>query len=482
MNWLRKQALEKPDKKFINDLTFRDVSERVSLLSVRLLPHVKKQKRVALLSNNSEQMVLFFLALQLLQKEVLMLNTRLTAEEIGIQVKTLDIQLVLSQDGLATVNFSQSFPAEVKTFSDVVGDDVTDDVKADAAEQDDSEACSEFDPAADYNPEQIAVIMNTSATTGEFKSVPLRWKQFAAHVKASQKSLGVTEEDNWLMILPLYHISALTILLRSLYNGTAVTLLESFREEETLNLVQEGQVNMLSVVPTMLNRIIDRIDRHCLRVVLIGGEFIPRPLVEKCMVRQIPIYKTYGMTETTSQSATFSVLQYPDKLDSVGFPLDSVEILIKNPGPDGSGEVLIQSPMVMDGYLGRETISGFFPTEDIGYLDPDGFLYILDRRKNMIISGGENIYPREIENILYAHPGIKECAVIGRKDPKWGQVPVLFAVSLLNEEEIRDYLSPRLARYKLPSEIIFLAELPRNATGKVRHKALEDMLAEGGSP
>ncbi|NBJ16162.1 MAG: o-succinylbenzoate--CoA ligase [Dehalobacter sp. 4CP] len=481
MNWLKRQALEKPDKKFINGLTFRDVFERVSLLSVRLLPHVKKQKRVALLSNNSEQMVLFFLALQLLQKEVLMLNTRLTAEEIGIQVKTLDIQLILAQDDLAAVNFSQSFPAGVKSFSDVVGDDVTDGVKA-VAEQNASEACSEFDPAADLNPEQIAVIMNTSATTGEFKSVPLRWKQFAAHVKASQKSLGVTEEDNWLMILPLYHISALMILLRSLYNGTAVTLLESFREEETLNLVQEGQVNMMSVVPTMLNRIIDRIDRHCLRVVLIGGEFIPRPLVKKCMVRQIPIYKTYGMTETASQSATFSVLQYPDKLDSVGLPLDSVEILIKNPGPDGSGEVLIQSPMVMDGYLGRETISGFFPTEDIGYLDPDGFLYILDRRKNMIISGGENIYPREIENILYAHPGIKECAVIGRKDPKWGQVPVLFAVSSLNEEEIRDYLSPRLARYKLPSEIIFLAELPRNAMGKVRHKALEDMLAGGGNP
>ena len=210
--------------------------------------------------------------------------------------------------------------------------------------------------------------MNTSATSGEFKSVPLRWKQFSAHVKASQKSIGITTMDNWLLVLPMYHISGLTILMRSLYNGTQITILEKFDEEKVLILIETGIINIISIVPTMLNRIVEKIKKHKLRVVLIGGEFIPKVLVEKSIKKNIPLYKTYGMTETTSQSTTFSVLDYPEKIDSVGIPLENVNICIANPDKDGIGEVLINSPMLMDGYLGKEDISGYFNTEDVGYI------------------------------------------------------------------------------------------------------------------
>lgn len=129
----------------------------------------------------------------------------------------------------------------------------------------------------------------------------------------------------------------------------------------------------------------------------------------------------------------------------------------------------------MDGYLGQETISGFFHTEDIGYLDQEGFLYILDRRKNIIISGGENIYPQEIENILYAHPQISECAVVGMKDAKWGKIPVLYVVSSLDEQAILNYLSKRIAKYKIPKKIFYLDELPKNPAGKILKKDLAEI-------
>ncbi|EHJ01052.1 2-succinylbenzoate--CoA ligase [Clostridium sp. DL-VIII] len=443
MNWLRKHNIKNPNKKFINDLTFGEVYERVIELTQKLSAYVKDEKRVAIYSNNSVDMALFFLAFQFLEKEVLMLNVRLTDEEIRIQLDSLEIRTVFSYDN-KFISFHQVYQSKK----------------------------NESGLSEDFDKESTAVIMNTSATTGKVKSVPLKWKQLYNHVKASQEALGVTQEDNWLVTLPMYHVSGLTILLRSLYNGTQLTILEQFNEERVIGLIEEGNINMLSIVPTMLNRIIDKIEKHKLRVVLLGGEFIPKALVEKGILRSIPIYKTYGMTETTSQSTTFSVLEYPEKIDSVGLPLKNVKIFIKNSDKKGVGEVYIKSPMLMDGYIGKEEIRGYFNTEDVGYIDDDGFLFILERRKNIIISGGENIYPREIENILYNHPKVKECAVIGKKDEKWGQVPVLYVVSSLRRDEILEYLSNKLARYKLPKEIIYLNELPKNAVGKILKKNL----------
>lgn len=446
MNWLRKHSLEKTDKKFINNLTFEEVYEQVTDLSKKLYSYIKNEKRVAIYSNNSVDMALFFLALQYLEKEVLMINTRLTDEEIAKQLKTLNIEIVFSCNN-KFISFNQVYKSEKQ------------DIKL----------------VDEFNEEKIAVIMNTSATTGEFKSVPIRWKQLYSHVKASQESIGLTDEDNWLIVLPMYHIGGLAILIRSLYNGTQITILEKFDEEQVIKLIESSRINMISVVPTMLNKIVDQIEKHNLRVVLVGGEFIPKPLVEKSIIKNIPIYKTYGMTETTSQSTTFSVLKYKDKIDSVGLPLGGADVRIKDPDEKGIGEVQIKSPMLMDGYIGKKNISDYFNTEDVGYIDEDGYIYILDRRKNIIISGGENIYPKEIENILYAHPKIIECAVVGKKDKRWGQVPVIYVVSSLDEDTILSYLSGKISKYKIPKKINCLDELPKNASGKILKKNLKEV-------
>ena len=326
----------------------------------------------------------------------------------------------------------------------------------------------------EWNPSDSAVfcIINTSATTGKFKSVPVRWSQIEAHVKASAKVLGVEEEDNWLVVLPMFHVSGLSIILRTLYNGTRATIREKFSEQVVLEALDTEDVTIVSLVPTVLQRIVERIQSPTLRAILLGGEFIPMPLLQECVQRNLPVYKTYGMSETFAQSTTFSVQDYPNKLASVGYPLEGVTIDIRNPDEEGVGEVWLSSPMLMRGYLDKEPIQGAFNTDDIGYVDDDGFLYLLNRRKDIIISGGENIYPKEIEDVLYGMDSILECAVIPVSDPKWGQVPVLCVVTNCSEEDISQYLLSRLAKYKVPKQIIYFDALPKNSMGKILRQEL----------
>lgn len=245
---------------------------------------------------------------------------------------------------------------------------------------------------------------------------------------------------------------------------------------------------MMSLVPTILQRLEPRIVHHQLRVILLGGEFIPRPLVDACVAKELPIYKTYGMTETFSQSVTMSVLDNLDKIDSVGTPLPGMKVHIVNPDIDGIGEIHLNGPMLMTGYIGKEPIHGDFNTDDIGYIDDEGYLYILNRRTDLIISGGENIYPKEIEDLLYAHELVKECAVLPMTDLKWGQVPVLF-VALQNKyvgesahtilSELYQYMLGRLAKYKVPKRIHILDRLPRNGTGKIVRRELQELAEQG---
>jgi len=454
----------------MNNYTYQDIYSAVVNVATRL--QTLSDTRIAIVSDNSVTMAVYLLAAMLVRKEVLLLNVHLTAGEIEKQLCELHITTVLHSDKRRTQIPASVIAIEFESVEAMLRDIAEDTFDWTFAEHD------------------IAAIMNTSATTGQFKSVPLRWGQIRAHVEASQEVLGKTEQDNWLMVLPLFHVSGLSILMRSLYNGTAMTIMESYDEEQVLQYIHDGRINMMSLVPTILKNLEPRITHHQLRVILLGGEFIPRPLVDACVVKQLPIYKTYGMTETFSQSVTMPVLSNLNKLDSVGKPLPRMTVHIVNPDVDGVGEIHLNGPMVMSGYINCEPIHGDFNTDDMGYLDEDGFLYILNRRTDLIISGGENIYPKEIEDTVYAMQGVKECAVIPVADTKWGQVPALF-VAFDNLDElgadlkiiVRDYISSKLAKYKVPKYITIMDALPRNGTGKIMRKSLAshlDMTASNG--
>lgn len=470
MEWLRYGKQYYPNRICMNNYTYQDIYRAVVNVAMRL--QTLADTRIAIVSDNSVTMAVYLLAAMLVRKEVLLLNVHLTAGEIENQLCQLHITTVLH-----SAKRCGQVPKSVTSMEFESMESMLHNGEKDI-----------FDWIVNDN--DIAAIMNTSATTGQFKSVPLRWRQIKAHVQASQEVLGRSEQDNWLMVLPLFHVSGLSILMRSLYNGTAMTIMESYDEEQVLQCIHDGRINMMSLVPTILKNLEPRIIHHQLRVILLGGEFIPRPLVDACVEKQLPIYKTYGMTETFSQSVTMPVLLNLNKLDSVGKPLPGMTVHIVNPDVDGVGEIHLNGPMVMRGYINREPIHGDFNTDDMGYVDEDGFLYILNRRTDLIISGGENIYPKEIEDTVYAMQGVKECAVIPVADTKWGQVPALFvafddidALGTDSKMIVRDYISSKLAKYKVPKYITIMDALPRNGTGKIMRKSLAahlDMTASNG--
>lgn len=466
MEWLRYGAQHYPNRKCINEYTYNDIYRGVLHVARNLL--TLDASRVAILSDNSVTMAMYVLAAMLVHKEVLLLNVHLKPKEIENQ---------LDQLGVTTVIHSKERRNQLSNFVDSKASnsivtnefEALEDILSDLAVED------SFDWV--FVDTDIAAIMNTSATTGQFKSVPLRWGQIKAHVQASHEVLGKTEQDNWLMVLPLFHVSGLSILMRSLYNGTAITILPKYDEAQVLKLIESEQINMMSLVPTILTQLEPHITHHALRVILLGGEFIPMALIEACEKKSLPIYKTYGMTETFSQSVTFSVLEYPHKRESVGKPLPGMQVRIDNPDTDGVGEIHLTGPMVMTGYINKETIDGDFNTDDIGYIDEEGFVYILNRRKDLIISGGENIYPKELEDLVYTLPSVKECAVVPVPDTKWGQVPALFVAfhdgKSLPPEDIIVFMKDSLAKYKIPKYVKVLTALPRNGTGKILRNELK---------
>ena len=452
MDWLRYGAEHYPNRICINEYTYNDIYRGVVHVARNLEP--LQVSRIAILSDNSVTMAIYVLATMVVHKELLLLNVHLKPKEIKNQLAQLDVTTVLHsierRDQLPNSISTIVFESLESILSDLTPEDT-------------------FDWT--FKDSDVAAIMNTSATTGQFKSVPLRWGQIRAHVQASKEVLGKTEQDNWLMVLPLFHVSGLSILMRSLYNGTAVTILPKYDEAQVFKLIESENINMMSLVPTILTQLEPSISRHKLRVILLGGEFIPMALIDACEKKSLPIYKTYGMTETFSQSVTFSVLDYPHKRDSVGRPLPGMQVRIDNPDKDGVGEIHLTGPMVMTGYINREPIDGDLNTDDIGYVDEDGFVYILNRRKDLIISGGENIYPKELEDLVYTLPSVKECAVVPVPDTKWGQVPALFVAfhdgESMTSDEILSFMTNSLAKYKIPKYVKILPALPRNGTGKI---------------
>ena len=452
MDWLRYGAEHYPNRICINEYTYNDIYRGVVHVARKLEP--LQASRIAILSDNSVMMAIYVLATMVVHKELLLLNVHLKPKEIENQLAQLDVTTVLH-----SVERREQLPNSISTIVFESLERILSDEEADDT----------FDWT--FEDRDIAVIMNTSATTGQFKSVPLRWGQIRAHVQASKEVLGKTEQDNWLMVLPLFHVSGLSILLRSLYNGTAVTILPKYDKAQVLKLIESENINMMSLVPTILTQLEPSIIHHNLRVILLGGEFIPMALIDACEKKSLPIYKTYGMTETFSQSVTFSVLDYPHKRDSVGKPLPGMQVRIDKPDADGGGEIHLTGPMVMTGYIDKEPIDGDLNTDDIGYVDEDGFVYILNRRKDLIISGGENIYPKELEDLVYTLPSVKECAVVPVPDPKWGQVPALFVAfhdgESMTADEIVSFMTKSLAKYKVPKYVKILPALPRNGTGKI---------------
>jgi O-succinylbenzoic acid--CoA ligase len=483
-NLLIKRALLTPNRVAIyfheQTITFHDLYERSLETSGRLQAlGIQKGQFVGILLKNHLDTITILFALQLLGVQAVILNNRLTATELVWQLKDSKSEFLI---------LDESF-TETEAVIHQQMEQLTTILKPQLTQIEPEEPIIQ----EEINLTDICTIMYTSGTTGNPKGVIQTYGNHWWSSTGSALNLGTIESDCWLCSVPLFHISGFSILMRSVIYGMPIVLHENFDVERTIKDISLKKVTIMSVVGTMLTQIVEALEDRRLpgyfRCMLLGGGPAPLPLLEACVNKDIPVFQTYGMTETSSQIVTLSPEDSLRKLGSAGKPLFPSQLRIElDTGRAAKagivGEIVVKGPNVTPGYLNRQEATeekirqGWFYTGDIGYLDEEGFLYVKDRRSDLIISGGENIYPAEIEAVLLAHPEVSDAGVTGIKDEKWGQVPVAFIVKkqgiTLSCEELVEFCMERLAKYKVPKAVYFMEQLPRNAAKKLLRRKLRE--------
>lgn len=484
-NWLIKRAYLTPNRVAVSfngeDITFHELYNRSKLVAEQLhTAGIQKEDHVAVLLKNHMNMVVVLHALQLIGCPAVLLNNRLQVQELIYQITDSQSKFLISQNTFSDVCSSVDGSLQQPTlYMEKLGN-----LKG-----------TPFDEVTEFSLEDVCTIMYTSGTTGRPKGVLQTYGNHWSSAISSALNLGVNEHDAWLTAVPLFHISGFSTLIKSVLYGMPVVLFEKFDEAEINQALIDGKATIMSVVSTMLQRMIHELGNRnyhsTFRCMLTGGGPVPLSLLETCKKKNIPIFQTYGLTETSSQIATLAPEDSIRKLGSAGKPLFFSEIRIEKDGkqacPNEVGEIIVKGPNVTKGYFHLEEVNqnsftndGWFHTGDIGYMDDEGFLFVLDRRSDLIISGGENIYPSEIENVIQTHPEIKEVSVVGMDDSEWGQIPVAFYAvknqSKVTGLDLEKYCLQKLAKYKVPKRWIQVEELPKNASNKVLRRVLKEML------
>lgn len=484
-NWLKQRAYLTPHRQAVifngQRLTFGELYQNVLTMAGKLYASgVKRKQFAAVLLRNHLDTAVILLALQLLGVRAVILNNRLTAEELIWQL----------QDSQAASLISEEFFADERAKIGSMLPDLPQLTKEKLADV----RFVEPDVSSEIDMDDICTIMYTSGTTGHPKGVIQTYGNHWWSAAGSALNLGLREDDCWLCSMPLFHISGYSILMKSIIYGMKIVLHEKFDAEKTLQDIKNEHVTIMSVVSTTLTRIIEHIQGGKLpgyfRCMLLGGGPASLPLLEECVAKNIPVYQTYGMTETSSQIVTLAPEDSIRKLGSAGKPLFPSQIKIIAEGNTEAavkeaGEIIVKGPNVTPGYLNKAESAvkdiqhGWLHTGDIGYLDEEGFLFVLDRRSDLIISGGENIYPAEIEGVLTSHPAIIDAGIIGQKDETWGEVPAAFIVknSPVTEDELLEFCRGKLAKYKIPKYFYFIDEIPRNASKKILRRKLRTFIS-----
>lgn len=313
----------------------------------------------------------------------------------------------------------------------------------------------------------VAAALFTSGTTGAAKLVELTHANFTASAQANAERIGGEPTQRWLGTLPLFHVGGLAMLYRCALYGASIALEASFDAERACAAMDEG-VTHVSLVPTMLERVLEvRGARPFtgVKAALIGGGPMTSSTLQRARTAGLPVLQTYGLTEACSQVTT----EVPDEADGLtaGRAIPGVEVRITQPDETGVGEIEVRGPTV------AKSLGPWLKTKDLGLLDSRGRLTVRSRRMDLILTGGENVYPAEVEAVLREHPSIQDVAVIARGDAEWGQVPVAVVVAAaFDATAVTAWARERLAAYKLPRAWIVVDALPRNATGKIDRASL----------
>ncbi|MFT4990221.1 MAG: fatty-acyl-CoA synthase [Acidimicrobiales bacterium] len=368
-----------------------------------------------------------------------------------------------------------------------------------------TESGDALDPSAwSMDPDDIAVLLYTSGTTGEPKAAVLRHKNLVGYILGSVEFMGAGEDEATLVSVPPYHIAGLAAILSSVYAGRRIVQLPTFDADTWIDLVLAEGVTHAMVVPTMLARIVERmtarsIELPSLRALSYGGGRMPLPVIDQALglFPETRFVNAYGLTETSS---TISLLGPDDhrqahasddasikrRLTSVGQPLPTLEVSIRDDEgvevPSGTpGEVWVRGEQVAGEYLqqgSKLTAEGWFPTNDGGELDANGYLYVTGRLDDVIVRGGENISPGEIEDVMLSHPDVRDVAVIGIPNDQWGETIAAVVVGSATEADLKALVAQRLRSSRSPDTVVYRDELPYNDTGKLLRRVLRAELAE----
>lgn len=500
--FLTKRAMLSPDLEGYFDC---ESGERISYEELNLRSNraanflkelgIQPGDRVGLLLMNSKEFVESFFALAKIGAVVVPLNWRLVPDELSF---------ILKDSGTTALLYGGEFANNVKPLHDggseatdiqhwihVGAEDTRDDFAVAYHELHAGASDAEPDIAAEE--EDLLYIMYTSGTTGLPKG--------AVHTHNSAiwacLTIGATNEtryrDRYIQALPLYHVGALTPMTAMVHVGVTVLMMRSFDPVRTWELIEQERATSMLAVPAMLNLMLqvpdhDKYDHSELRWIMSGAAPVPVTFIEEFAKFGIEVHQVYGLTETCGPAC----LTNPDialkKKGSTGKAYFHTDVRVvdadgNDVAPNEPGEVIIRGKHLMKEYWNRpeataETIrDGWLYSGDVATVDDEGFVYIQDRTKDMIISGGENVYPAEIENIILTHPNVKEVAVIGLPSDKWGESPLAIVVAKngdLAAEDVIGHCKNKLAQFKMPKSVEFIDEIPRNPTGKILKRLLRE--------
>lgn len=363
------------------------------------------------------------------------------------------------------------------------------------------------EPTWSMDPEDIAILLFTSGTTGTPKAAVLRHKHLVSYIITSVEFMGAGDDEATLVSVPPYHIAGMAAICSSVYAGRRIVQLPQFDADAWIDLARSEEVTHSMVVPTMLSRIVERLDARgdggipSLRALSYGGGKMPLPVITRALelLPETNFVNAYGLTETSSTIAVLGPDDHREalvsndeavrrRLTSVGQPLPMLEVSIRDEvgaevAMGESGEIWVRGEQVSGEYVGRDsrvTAEGWFPTNDGGSFDADGYLYVEGRLDDVIIRGGENISPGEIEDVLLAHDSVRDVAVIGVPDEQWGEQIAAVVVTAdgasVDVDALAAYAREHLRSSRTPSRIEVVDELPYNETGKLLRRVLRDQL------
>jgi O-succinylbenzoic acid--CoA ligase len=436
-DWLAQRAQSCPERTALiaegAELTYAELEAEATWVARRLAAHgLRRGSTAALTMHPHREEVVMVHALMKVGAALLPLSPRLTEAERNRIVEAVEPMVDLDDPGLLT---------QTEADLPMLGEHDTDD---------------------------ICAYVLSSGSTGAPKPIGLTYGNFLWSAMGGAFNIGVDPADRWLCCVPLSHIAGLSIVVRSAIYGTTAVVHDGFDVERVARSLAEDRITVVSLVTTMLSRLLEAgADLSGPRAILVGGGPVPESMLAEALDRGATVVQTYGLTETCSQVTTLAPEDAQRKLGSAGRPLLTSHVRIRG------GEILVQGPTVAPG---RSDESGWLHTGDLGYIDDEGFLYVRDRIDDMIVTGGENVIPSEVEEVLLAHPAVVEAAVVGREDPEWQQavtaVVVLAAGAEVSADELRRHCAETLAGFKVPKRVELASALPRTPSGKLMRRAL----------